>query len=90
MERHLGILLLIALVVAKLILTPISIGGGFMGGVFAPSLFLGATLGAAYGTIAGKLIPGLALSSAAFAMVGMAAVLSRRRSCPINCDYSAF
>ena len=37
--------LLIALLIAKLILTPVSIGGGFPGGVFAPSLFLGSTLG---------------------------------------------
>ncbi len=82
--ENLGILLLIALVVAKLILTPISIGGGFMGGVFAPALFLGAVLGAAYGTIAGNLIPGLALSTAAFAMVGMAAVLAGAVHAPLT------
>jgi CIC family chloride channel protein len=82
--ENLGVLLLIALVIAKLILTPISIGGGFMGGVFAPSLFLGAMLGAAYGTIAGSLLPGMALSTAAFGMVGMAAVLAGAVHAPLT------
>ncbi len=81
---NLGVMLLVALVVAKLILTPISIGGGFMGGVFAPSLFLGAVLGAAYGSITGSLFPALALSTAAFAMVGMAAVLAGAVHAPLT------
>ena len=51
--------LLIALLIAKLNMTPISIGGGFPGGVFAPSLFLGATLGAAFGSIVQSGDPGL-------------------------------
>ena len=42
--------LLLAMLIAKLIMTPISLGGGFIGGVFAPLLFLGATLGGAYGS----------------------------------------
>lgn len=82
--ENLGVLLLIALIIAKLILTPVSIGGGFMGGVFAPSLFLGAVLGAAYGAIAGSLLPSMALSTAAFAMVGMAAVLAGAVHAPLT------
>ncbi|MGB9641459.1 MAG: chloride channel protein, partial [Anaerolineales bacterium] len=39
--------LLLILMVAKLILTPICVGSGFPGGVFAPALFIGATLGSA-------------------------------------------
>ena len=76
--------LLIALLVAKLIMTPVSIGGGFPGGVFAPSLFLGATLGAAYGTIVQHLFPGLNLAPQAFAMVGMAAVLAGAVHAPLT------
>lgn len=79
-----GILLLLVLVAAKLILTSISIGGGFMGGIFAPSLFLGALLGAAYGTITEALFPGLGLSTVAFAMVGIAAVLAGTIHAPIT------
>lgn len=66
---------LLLLMVAKMVLTAVSIGGGFQGGVFAPSLFLGATLGAAFGMIMDMLFPTLQITPAAFAMVGMAAVL---------------
>lgn len=82
--ENLGVLLLTALILGKLILTPVSIGSGFMGGVFAPSLFLGAMLGAAYGAVAGNLIPSMALSTAAFAMVGMAAVLAGAVHAPLT------
>lgn len=68
--------LLIAMVVAKVILTPISLGGGFYGGVFAPSLFIGASLGGAIGELGLLIFPGMGIESAAFAMVGMAAVLA--------------
>ena len=77
-------LLLIALLIAKLIMTPVSIGGGFPGGVFAPSLFLGATLGAAYGPIAQQLLPDWNIAPAAFAMVGMAAVLAGTVHAPLT------
>lgn len=76
--------LLIALLAAKLVLTPISIGGGFPGGIFAPSLFLGATLGAAYGIIVGKFFPILGIFPPAFAMVGMAAVLAGSVHAPLT------
>jgi CIC family chloride channel protein len=67
---------LLALTIAKLIFNPVSLAGGFQGGVFAPSLFMGATLGAAYGLIGQGLFPSLNLQPAAFAMVGMAAFLA--------------
>jgi chloride channel protein, CIC family len=76
--------LLIALLIAKLILTPISIGGGFPGGVFAPSLFLGATLGAAFGSIVQLVTPGYPIVPAAFALVGMAAVLAGAVHAPLT------
>jgi CIC family chloride channel protein len=76
--------LLIALLIAKLILTPVSIGGGFPGGVFAPSLFLGATLGAAFGSVVQLAIPGYPIVPAAFAMVGMAAVLAGAVHAPLT------
>ncbi len=79
-----AVALLLALLAAKLLLTPISIGGGFPGGVFAPSLFLGATLGAAYGTVAEKLFPALLIAPPAFAMVGMAAVLAGAVHAPLT------
>jgi len=83
-NNSLTVLLLLVLLIAKLILTPVSIGGGFVGGVFAPSLFLGATLGGAYGMVANCLFPSLEISMPAFAMVGMAAVLAGTVHAPLT------
>lgn len=74
----------IALLVAKLILTPVSIAGGFPGGVFAPALFIGATLGSAFAAIVGRFLPGVGLAAPAFAMVGMAAVLAGAAHAPLT------
>jgi CIC family chloride channel protein len=88
-ERILGavsfpLALLLALLAAKLVFTAVSIGGGFPGGVFAPSLYLGATLGAAYGQALERLAPALKLAPPAFAMVGMAAVLAGAVHAPLT------
>mgnify|MGYP001069864861 CR=1 FL=1 len=82
--EDLGIALLLGLMVAKLILTPVSIAGGFPGGVFAPSLFIGAALGGAFGKLANQLFPQLSLHPAAFAMVGMAALLAGAVHAPLT------
>jgi chloride channel protein, CIC family len=82
--RQYAVSLLILLLIAKIIITPISIGGGFAGGVFAPSLFLGATLGAIFGYFAKMLFPGLNILPPAFAMVGMAAVLAGSVHAPLT------
>jgi chloride channel protein, CIC family len=76
--------LLLVLLFAKLALTAVSIGGGFPGGVFAPSLFLGATLGDAYGALIQGLFPGLMIAPQAYAMVGMAAVLAAAVHAPLT------
>ena len=81
---QMAIWLLLALLAGKMLLTSVSIAGGFMGGVFAPALYLGATLGAAFGYIAELLFPNLALNPAAFAMVGMAAVLAGAVHSPLT------
>jgi len=83
-KNDLAIGLLLALLVAKLVLTPVSIGGGFVGGVFAPALFIGAALGGAFGNLAALLFPSLHLVPAAFALVGMAAVLAGSVRAPLT------
>ncbi len=62
------------LFVSKLAATSISLGSGSSGGIFSPSLFMGATLGAAFGATARALLP-LPLTVSAFAMIGMAAMV---------------
>ncbi len=79
--------LLVVLLVIKLLMTAISLGSGLVGGVFAPAMFLGASLGAAYGKILAILIPSLSQYMAAppaYAMVGMAAVLAASARAPLT------
>ena len=67
--------LLALLFAAKLAATSISLGAGSSGGIFSPSLFMGATLGAAFAGVVGWLFPGLPTNVPAYAMVGMAAMV---------------
>jgi CIC family chloride channel protein len=53
----------------------LTLGSGASGGIFSPSLFLGATLGSAYGVVLQRLAPGLAISPPALAVTGMAAMV---------------
>ena len=68
-----GFLLLLAAL--KLLATCLSLGSGASGGVFSPALFMGATAGAAFGTVCQALFPGLDIDLATFAIAGMAAMV---------------
>ena len=72
------------LVGLKIIATSITIGSGGSGGIFAPSLFLGACLGGFVGTIVHTLAPELTASPGAYALVGMGAVASGAMHAPIT------
>jgi CIC family chloride channel protein len=67
--------LLTLLFVLKLLATTISLGCGASGGIFSPSLYMGATLGAAFAAAAAALLPGAGVSVPSAAIVGMAAVV---------------
>ncbi|MEJ2261837.1 MAG: chloride channel protein [Anaerolineales bacterium] len=69
----LGILML--LFVLKLMTVSLTLGSGASGGIFSPGLFMGATLGGAYGVILDILFPSLTISPPAFAVAGMAGVI---------------
>ena len=79
-----GLEVLIALAGLKILATSLTIGSGGSGGVFAPSLFIGAMLGAAYGNVAHNLFPDVTASSGAYALVGMAAVFAAAARAPIT------
>jgi CIC family chloride channel protein len=76
--------LLIALVVLKTAATGISLGCGFGGGVFSPSLFIGAMLGGAYGIIATQAFPELSSGHGAYTIIGMGAVAGAVLGAPIS------
>jgi chloride channel protein, CIC family len=59
----------------KLFATSLTLGSGGSGGIFSPSLYLGATLGATYGIVLSKLFPALPISAPAFAVAGMAGMV---------------
>lgn len=67
--------LLVALFVGKLVATVVSLGAGASGGVFSPSLFLGATLGASVAAIGGLIYPPIGHLIVEFAVVGMGAMV---------------
>jgi chloride channel protein, CIC family len=75
--------LLLGLLAAKILAVSLTIGSGGSGGVFAPSLFLGATLGGAVGSVVNILFPGSA-PAGAYALVGMGAVVSAATHAPIT------
>ncbi|HEX3983129.1 MAG TPA: chloride channel protein, partial [Acidisoma sp.] len=66
---------LLLLFVGKLLATSISLGSGSSGGIFSPSLYMGAMLGAAFASAITALFPGAPVSLPAFAMVGMGAMV---------------
>ena len=68
--------LLLVLFAAKLLATSLTLGSGASGGVFSPSLFLGATFGAAFGAVMAPLFPAAHLDPVIFAIAGMAAMIS--------------
>lgn len=77
-------LVLFSLVLLKLIATPLTIGSGGQGGLFAPSLFLGAMLGAGFGQAAQAVFGQDIASPPAYALVGMGAVLAGAVRAPIT------
>ncbi|TYC51703.1 chloride channel protein [Rhodobacterales bacterium] len=70
-----AIMLLGILFLAKIVATSISLGSGASGGVFSPSLFIGATLGGMVGVICSQLFPNSDFTMVEFALVGMGALV---------------
>jgi len=76
--------LLAGLIVAKLLATCVTLGSGGSGGVFAPSLFLGAMLGGLVGMGVHARFPELTAVPNAYALVGMGAVVAAAARAPIT------
>ncbi len=68
---ELTLFLLVVLCLGKIIATSFTISSGGSGGVFAPSLFIGAMLGGAFGRVCDGLVPGAIEFPEAFVLVGM-------------------
>ncbi|RLB43264.1 MAG: chloride channel protein [Deltaproteobacteria bacterium] len=77
-------LFLALLIFLKIAATSITLGSGGSGGIFAPSLFIGAMLGGFFGWLANILFPGIPASPGAYALVGMGAVVAGTTHAPIT------
>ncbi len=76
--------LMFVLVFIKVIGTSLTLGSGNSGGIFAPSLFIGAMVGGAFGTLVNIFFPEISGSPGAYALVGMAAVVGGTTHAPIT------
>ena len=81
---HFTVLLLLLIGVAKIVMTGFSLAGGFVGGVFAPTLFIGLIFGGAFGRVIEGLGWSMTSGSQAYAIVGMAAMMAGVVRSPIT------
>ncbi len=76
--------MLLTVLAVKLLATTLTLGSGGSGGVFAPSLFMGASLGGAVGAMAQWVAPWSMASPGAYAVVGMGAMVAATTHAPIT------
>ena len=76
LNSNMAVKLMALLVVLKLFAVTISYASGNAGGIFGPSLFLGAMLGGTIGSIAHHFLPAYTANPGAYALVGMGALFA--------------
>jgi len=84
LQGRVGFSLLFVLVFLKPLATSFTLGSGNSGGVFAPSLFIGAVLGGALGHCFERCFPGISGPVGSYALVGMAAVFAAAARAPLT------
>jgi CIC family chloride channel protein len=84
LSGDLGPGLLLALLGAKIVATSVTVGSGGSGGVFAPSLFLGAMAGGCFGNLVHAWLPDATAGSGAYAIVTMGAVVAATTHAPLT------
>lgn len=89
-QDHFHIVFLLLLLVAKIVATSITLGAGGSGGIFAPSLFIGAVAGGTFGRVCSTLFPYTCASSGAYAMVGMGALVGALTHAPFTAIITMF
>ena len=84
LEGNMPLKLLLVLIVMKLLATSMTLGSGNSGGIFSPSLFMGAVAGGAYGILVNYLFPDVTATPGAYALVGMAGMVAATTHAPIT------
>ncbi len=90
LNSQMGLWLMLALLVAKTAATALTLGFRMGGGVFSPSLYLGAMTGGAFGLIAQGFFPSLASGEGLYAILGMGAVAAAVLGAPISTTLIVF
>jgi len=90
LNRQLGLSLMVALLFAKVLATAITLGFRMGGGVFSPSLYLGAMTGGAFGLVAASVFPDTASGEGLYAILGMGAVAAAVLGAPISTTLIVF
>ena len=90
LKQHLPLILLLLLIPAKTAATAITLASRFGGGVFSPSLYLGAITGCAFGIIASSVFPEVSSSQGLYAIVGMGAVAAAILGAPVSTTLIVF
>ncbi|MCD4655583.1 chloride channel protein [bacterium] len=90
LQDNVSILFLLLLIPMKTIATSLSLGAGGSGGILAPSLFLGAVTGGAFGKLSHAIFPNTCATSGAYAMVGMGAMLGAVTHAPFTAIITLF
>jgi CIC family chloride channel protein len=85
-----GFWFLIALFFAKVLATTVSLSARHGGGIFSPSLYLGAMVGGAFGILVSMVFPGLASEPGFYAIIGMGAVSAAILGAPISTTLIVF
>ncbi len=76
--------LLFVLIFVKILATSLTLGSGSSGGIFAPSLFIGAMTGGFFGKILHTLFPAVTAGSGAYALVAMSSLVAASTHAPIT------
>jgi CIC family chloride channel protein len=84
LKNQMPALILLSLVFVKILATSVTIGSGGSGGIFAPSLFIGAMTGGFFGWGVHTLFPQITANPGAYALVAMGAVVAGTTHAPIT------
>ena len=82
--------LLLAIALLKVLVTVVTLQCGGSGGVFTPTLFIGAALGGGLGLLAGELAPGQEIYATTWGLVGMAGLVAGATRAPITALFMVF
>ena len=90
LNGKLGLELMVLLVILKVLSVTVSYGSGNAGGIFGPSLFIGAMLGGSVGSVAHRFLPAYTAVPGAYALVGMGALFAGIVRAPMTSVFMIF